>query len=833
METKHRLIFKVLFFPIIFLLVFSFFTERVSAAQVLTNPSYTGGSTGWTLSGTGTSYSSAYYYDSAGSVFFSCQSTLLNCRRFYASQSISTTIYSGSTGTLSFGYQFGIQDMSGMSENIKILDTDKRNLFARMFSGFLFPALAQTGTMSTVIKILPPGGTYTTITTLSMTNPITYHSPNPGGGSSSGSIDISSFLTNTGTYSIKVETTMSGDTSNKVWMLIDAWSMNISHASGPWGVTYTKNISAAGNITSPTTNPIAVNNASTSPTPTVTTNSGYTFNNYSITSGTCSGTFTASTGVCSSVTQDITIQANWTANTNTAPTITQTPYELTASTATAPTNQGSAITFRTTATDTANSYYLVICSTNAVTPGASGAAPTCGGTRYCVSSATASGVQASCSYTTTSGNAWSNAWYAFVCDNNTSSLCSTANQGSGDSGSPFYVNHPPSFTASAVSAAVNPGGTITWTTTASDPDGNTVKLLVCKTQAISAGACTGGSWCTSSLSASNPTCSYVATKPYADGVYNAYPYIVDQFNLASSGTAQGVNKAFTVNNVAPTIGTITLNEDSPTISLTESTTTSVPIAGNVTDDNGCTNLSATAEVSAVKGYLYRSGVAYTGCDTAGEADANDCYPEITCSAGTCTDGITKYTCSASVQYYADPTDADTPHAAENWLSTLKATDDDSASGTNSSATVELLSIAGGETTPTTLDFGNLSVGQSNTYIDVPLLTKTTGNSAINITVRASTASLCTDYPTCSTTGRTPIPIGQQKYSLNNTTLYSSGTSILTTTDALVEIKIPKQTTSTQQSKYSYWGIAIPTGTLPGVYNGLNVITYQKAAVVDW
>ena len=39
--------------------------------------------------------------------------------------------------------------------------------------------------------------------------------------------------------------------------------------------------------------------------------SGYTFSGFTITSGSCGGTFTSSTGVCSKVTQDITIRANW------------------------------------------------------------------------------------------------------------------------------------------------------------------------------------------------------------------------------------------------------------------------------------------------------------------------------------------------------------------------------------------------------------------------------------------------------------------------------------------------------------------------------------------
>ena len=555
------------------------------------------------------------------------------------------------------------------------------------------------------------------------------------------------------------------------------------------------------------------------------------FVNFTITSGSCAGTFTASTGTCSIVQVPITIVAVWY---NSPPTFTVAPYETVASYSTSPTAIGVSLPFRARATDLNASYYLIICSSNSVTAGASGAAPTCGATTYCTSSATASGSYATCSYTTSSGDAWSNAWYAFVCDSNVDqATCSSASQGSGNSGSPFYVNHNPSFTASSVSAAVNPGGTITWSTTSSDPDGNTVKLLVCKTAAMSLGSCTGGAWCSSSLVSSNASCSYVATAPYADGSYDAYPYIVDQFNLGATGFYQGGNRGFTINNVAPSVST-TLNSGAA-ISLTESTTTNVEIVADVTDDNGCLDQAGKGdEVDSVKAYLYRSGVAYTGCDTSGEANANYCYPEITCSVTkSCSAGLTSYSCNASVQYYADPTDSLTPYSAENWLSTVQATDDDSAIGTGNSAGVELLSIAGGDTTPTTLDFGNLSVGGSNIYIDVPLLTKTTGNSALNFTVKANTASLCTDYPTCSTTGKTPIPIAQQKYSLNNTTLYSSGTSVLTTTATLVEIKIPKQTTSTQQSKYSYWGIAIPTNTLPGVYNGLNVIEYQKAAVLDW
>ena len=125
---------------------------------------------------------------------------------------------------------------------------------------------------------------------------------------------------------------------------------------------------------------------------------------------------------------------------NSAPSISSGPSDG-GSSLTSPNSIGSVLHFSTIATDSnSNSYYLAICKTNSIT-GGSNSAPTCGGGAWCTSVATASGFTASCSYniqsqSVSSGN---NDWYAFVCDNHSSSLCSSAAQGSGDTGSPFYV----------------------------------------------------------------------------------------------------------------------------------------------------------------------------------------------------------------------------------------------------------------------------------------------------------------------------------------------------------------------------------------------------------
>jgi len=137
---------------------------------------------------------------------------------------------------------------------------------------------------------------------------------------------------------------------------------------------------------------------------------------------------------------------------NNAPAFTVNPFEQdndtsNASTDTTPTNQGDDVNILATATDQdANQYYLIVCSTDSVTPG-NDTVPTCGATQYCVSGATNSGSQATCNVDTSALGSESYAWYGFVCDKLVGGgSCSASSQGSGDSGSPFIINHAPTYT---------------------------------------------------------------------------------------------------------------------------------------------------------------------------------------------------------------------------------------------------------------------------------------------------------------------------------------------------------------------------------------------------
>ena len=433
------------------------------------------------------------------------------------------------------------------------------------------------------------------------------------------------------------------------------------------------------------------------------------------------------------------------------------------------------------------------------------------------------------SYTTVSGDAWSNPWYGFVCDNHsTDTKCSAANQGSGNSGSPFYVNHSPTFTdINITDSSQNPTESIQWNATASDPDGNTVKLLVCKTNSISSGTCTGGSWCTSSLSASNPSCSYTIPTPTSDGLYDAWVFVVDQFNLEASGTKQGSESDFTVNNVAPVVSSVTLNNGNA-ILLNENTTTQIQLSATVTDVNGCGS-----EITSVLGYVYRSGISYTGCDTLAEANQNYCYPEVNCTenSGTCTgstDSSADYTCNIALNYYADPTDVDTEYPLQNWLASVKAIDNNSAVQRSELSTgVELNSLPACNVTPN-IAYGSLNIEMIISPLSIISTISSTGNVGINHNISGS--NMCTNYPAC--TWGTPIGVTRQRYSLSSSTTYNSGTT-LTTTPTFVATKLPKQRTTTKETVDIWWGISIPTGIIAGDYNGEVFLTPIKSDIADW
>lgn len=521
---------------------------------------------------------------------------------------------------------------------------------------------------------------------------------------------------------------------------------------------------------------------------------------------------------------------------NSAPSISVTPYEQddqtsNPSTTATPTNEDDAVVFHATGDDPdGNQYYLAICKSDAITP-VNNAAPTCDGGAWCISSVTNDEVAASCDHTTISGDAENSAWYAFVCDYSADSKCSSSSQGAGDSGSPFIVNHKPTYTALVDDGPYNPGATATFTSTASDTDtyGTTddnLYLLVCdsagvtQTNPYTQPSCTGTQLLLSEAALTNPSGTYGISNPYPDGDFTAYGYVYDQHYLLSSTTA--VTDPWTVNNIAPLISIDTVLP--ATVTLTESTTTDVTIDATVTDQNSCQDVTSGGSVVADFYGNWLTG-GHTDCDAAGESDGDDCYPQISCSVDsgdpdTCTgttDSTVAYECIIPLQYYAEATGVGAQtipdHTTANWASYMVVQDDDAASGTDTDTTVNVALLAAFSST-TSIDYGALDAGVSSSSNETVTVTST-GNTIIDTELNG----------TDMTSGGNTITVDNQEYA-KTTFSHNAGTD-LSGSPVELELDVPKTYWDTALQTGSgniYWSIFVPLSTPEGTYNGTITVT---------
>lgn len=555
---------------------------------------------------------------------------------------------------------------------------------------------------------------------------------------------------------------------------------------------------------------------------------------------------------------------------NTPPTWTVDAQEEYESSTANPSNVGTTTSWIATGTDSNNdSYYLLICKTGAAPTATTGGAPHCGGgdsNQWAISPLTASAAQARAATTTWESFPESNAWFAWICDNNSSlAQCNaTSKQGTGNTASPFIVNHPPVFASVSNNAPKNPGQTVTWTTTAYDTDTlttNTVKLFLCKANDFANGACgAGGTWATSTLSASNPSTSTAIAIPTQDKTYNAYAFLVDAFGLAATSSVEATNSSFVVNNVAPTVSaaSISLVDTDGSGNLTllnaNASTSNFKIQFQVNDDNSCLNASSGQEVTHIITDVYRSGVTQAACQIPGDYNSNSCYPSAspnsnfvcTQDVGSCSgasDTSSTWTCTYSLWYNADPTDVGTPHAAENWLASVQAGDDNYATSTLTESTTgnELTSFLAFAVPETGVGFGDLQPGQQNDPLATTTTLKAIGNVGVDENIYGDT--MCTNWTaadSCDAGGpdaTKKIPITNQKVATSSVAYASSAAYTLagSTSPVSVGIHVQKTTaTSSPQQKSTYWGINIPSAlTVAGYYNGQDTITAVTSNAANW
>lgn len=498
------------------------------------------------------------------------------------------------------------------------------------------------------------------------------------------------------------------------------------------------------------------------------------------------------------------------------------------SSSTSPVNIGANMSFVGTADDPENnSYYLVVCDTNAVTPGAGGGTPTCGGVRFCASVLTADTVQATCNYNNvTDPGAETKSWYAFVCDNHaTEADCSSANQGSGDPGSPFYVNHPSVFTA--ISTTVDnrdPGGTFTMQAASTDPDSqggvDEMILSVCSSNSWSTTTgCAATTLCTATSTGPNISCDYTTTAPVPHGATTYYGFVKDWHNLAATGNSR--SSVYNTNDVTPQISNIVLNSGNAFTlnSKGAGTKTIWATSTSVTDNNGCSDIVDATST------LYLSNQNYTCA-----ANDNNCYQvaAAACAISDCSGGSdTQATvvCSANMAFHATPSDnaGDNPYSSYNWRMAISPYDQ-SNSGIGTSTGIEVLAAAVLEVSELSIPYGILQAGQHSGTSNATTTVLNYGNCPLNNLVEGTWMS----------NGGNRIGENNQKFEIANFDYPAGVNTLSSTSQQMVDINVQRPTSSVDVSGRIYWGINVPALLPSGDYTGVNTfIAAIKMAGGNW
>lgn len=552
---------------------------------------------------------------------------------------------------------------------------------------------------------------------------------------------------------------------------------------------------------------------------------------------------------------------------NTPPSWVASSTELFESSTSSPTNSGDLIRWVAVATDPNQpNYYLLICSTSAAPSSTNSGAPRCnGGIQWGVSAPTPINTQALVSTTTTevAPFANSNNWFAWICDDDaTFARCNSSfTQGTNaTNSSPFIVNFRPTFTNYTNSSPANPGALVTFYSTSSDPDGNTVQLVVCSTATYSTSTnnCGANTLATTSpLVTTNATAAYTLLAILRDQNYDAFGYIVDQFGHEAIGATQGNNAQIIVNNVAPTVsdGTIIVNGGGNiTPDVPAGQKTGLTLSFTTADANSCRTSGDTLEIVNFGLALYQSPLKSTSsCDAFASStyNPNDCYTSAvatttwnlvcTASSTSCAlggnDPDMTWSCTFPVWYVMNPTDANSFYFNDAWKAAVAGIDDDNATGTlgisvgsttvNSFTSIDLLTAA--------IPYGQLEPGTDSGTLNASTTARSTGNTGLDQSLQGE--SMCGTYTPsteCPNSASSTIPETQQQFGTSSVA-YGSGFALSSSTPQLLQIGIKKSTsTITASAGNTYWGIGVPSAiTLAGSYTGLNTFYAVTAASSTW
>jgi len=282
--------------------------------------------------------------------------------------------------------------------------------------------------------------------------------------------------------------------------------------------------------------------------------------------------------------------------------------------------------------------------------------------------------------------------------------------------------------------------------------------------------------------------------------------------------ADQATSSASVTNSLPVASSVCVSDDGTgcsdsAVNLTEATTKTVTVTFTVTDNNGCEDIDSHATLDT-KAVFYRTNVAEgSGCT----ADNNNCYTmNCTQDTNSCTAGgadlTATYTCTASVQFYADPTDAGT-YATTDWTATAIPRDNAGTDGTTAGDTIEMNTLTALNVTAT-IAYGALALGANTGTTDQTTVVTNTGNEQIDIQLDGYGSVDGDGKAMVCTIGSTTI--GNERYSTSASVDWSSKTQLSDTATTLDTFNLAKGATST---KNVYWGLGMPSTGAGGSCTG--------------
>lgn len=543
-----------------------------------------------------------------------------------------------------------------------------------------------------------------------------------------------------------------------------------------------------------------------------------------------------------------------------------------------PTNSGRPISWVGLADNSGGApYFLIVCSGSA-TPTANAAPdlgslgtapPTCvSGVQWGVSTATVPLTQARVSTTTTETGAFAGEvlpWYAWVCDDDpVNPRCNnTSSQGlNATNSSPFHVNFRPTFTAVSSNSPRDPGQSITFFSTSTD--GNVVRgpdnifLYVCNGNdfVASTTSCVSGVLASTSGSVTDDaSATFTLPSVIQDDDYDAYVFVVDQYNHPAVAGVQGTNEGFTVNNVAPTVdaSNVFINDGAAIqITVAAGETAGFTLEFETRDANSCVNTASTSEMVNYTASLFRSSLGTTTCTgLPGSYNPNNCYPNsvgaavwnLSCTASSTScmganDPTVEWSCTFPLWFVVEPTDSDSPYMNDNWVAAIAGVDDDNATGTQTIGAnpVELISYPALDVLTAEIPYGALEPGDNTGTLNATTTILSIGNTGLNQNLEGE--SMCTTFSVgneCISSPTSTIPEFSQEFATSSVAYNTTGINLSSTTPQLLELRVPKTTsTSTPNQGITYWGIEVPISiTLAGAYTGLNTFYGVTSASSTW